>query len=392
MPNPSPIPSKKWHFAVVFILGGLISAALVIGLFRDSNQNKKQVESQVPPAPGIDELLRELERQRMEAEMRARAAEAQRDQALSTPNQPSRPAPPPPRPQEDPEDLARKLQIAASPIIAASGESRMPSDKNTFGQPSSEQELSQTQDDRPEYLKNPTLARGNAMSSWLSETESFSSREISLALKSGPEPWVLHEGSVNPAVLVTRANSDTPGMLVARVLRDVYDSKTGKVLLVHKGSRVIGQYMNAVLEGQERLLVAFHRLVYPSGAEVWLGGSTGVEGLGESGLKDKVYTHFWKMYGSALLVAAISFGVDYWENQDTTNIYVGSNSDPAREAGGAAGRVLEDVAQSILQRKQDIPPTIVIREGHRFNIMVNRDLVLNPVETTPLIQRRSGQP
>ena len=88
-------------------------------------------------------------------------------------------------------------------------------------------------------------------------------------LDSQPEaprtPFELRAGFVVPATLISGINSDLPGQIMAQVAQDVYDTPTGKHLLIPQGSRLVGSYSSDVAYGQARVLVAWQRIVFPDG-------------------------------------------------------------------------------------------------------------------------------
>lgn len=184
--------------------------------------------------------------------------------------------------------------------------------------------------------------------------------------------FVVHEGTVVPAVLTTRLNSDMPGRIVAMVTQDVFDTIDGRYLLVPKGSRVVGTYNNDVRPGQQRVLIAFSRVIFPNGKSVALRGMPGVDGGGQAGLEGDVDNHFFKMFGAAFLTAAVSSL--FSDNSVTVNNFQGGTS-----ATGTAGALaLSETTRNVLERNRRIPPTIVVPEGFRFYIMVAHDMALEP--------------
>ena len=188
--------------------------------------------------------------------------------------------------------------------------------------------------------------------------------------------FALMQGSVIPAVLVSEIRSDLPGDIKAQTTMDVYDSVNGSVLLIPKGTVLVGKYNSEVRVGQEKVMAGFSRLIFPSGASADLGGMKGAEGSGESGLFDDVDNHFLKMFGTNFLIAGLA---QIFQNSGSNSTTVTSYG--TTNVSNTAGEVLSDTVKVINQRNASIPPTIYVYRGHKFNVMVNKDMILPPFQT-----------
>lgn len=188
-------------------------------------------------------------------------------------------------------------------------------------------------------------------------------------------PNTLLAGSVIPATLTSRIISDLPGTATAMVSADVYDTLSGKVLLIPRGSRLFGRYNSDVGYGQNRLAVSWSRLTLPNGIAYQL-DSPSADSSGAAGLADRVDRHLGRLYGSALLLSVFSAGAQL--SQPGT---YGTNRPPtASEIGaGAMGQRLQDVSSSLLEREMRVPPTIAIDPGTPFSVVVTTDLVIASV-------------
>ncbi len=194
-------------------------------------------------------------------------------------------------------------------------------------------------------------------------------------------PYMLRAGTVIPGLLLTAINSDLPGDIVGQVSQDVYDSRTERTLLIPKGARLLGTYDNQVAVGEDRLLVAWTRLIFPDGRSLRLPGLALKDEAGQTGTKDQVDTHWRRAFGNALLLSAISAGVQLSQPPQAT--LLGTPS-AGQIAAGALGQELSSVALELLRRGMDTPPTITIRQGHPFNVFLNGDLAFNgPYEDQP---------
>ena len=186
-------------------------------------------------------------------------------------------------------------------------------------------------------------------------------------------PYEVLTGTVIPAVLITGINSDLPGQMVAQVSQNVYDTAQGNHLIIPQGTRLIGQYSSSVAYGQERVLVAWNRLIFPDGKSLDIGSMPGATGAGYSGFKDQVNHHYWRVFGSAFLMSMITAGVVY--SQDHND----NNDDDDYSASDAMSEQLANqmgqTAAQLIQRNLTIAPTIEIRPGFRFNVVVTKDMI-----------------
>ncbi|KIZ48151.1 TrbI/VirB10 family protein, partial [Rhodopseudomonas palustris] len=108
-------------------------------------------------------------------------------------------------------------------------------------------------------------------------------------------PNILQAGAVISAALITGIRSDLPGQITAQVTENIYDSPTGRILLVPQGTRVIGQYDNNVQFGQSRVLLVWNRLIFPNGRSIVLERQPGADAKGFAGLQDGVDYHWWDL-------------------------------------------------------------------------------------------------
>jgi type IV secretion system protein TrbI len=228
------------------------------------------------------------------------------------------------------------------------------------------------------YIKN--LNSGNQTVNNDDRNQDFLNRETSYDYLRAKKtallsPYEVKTGTMIPAVMITGANSDLPGKITGQVRENVYDSATGEYLLIPQGTRLIGEYSANVVYGQERLLVAWNRLIFPDGATLNLGKMLGTAGDGYTGFHDQVDNHYFRIFGSAFLMSAISAGVQL-SSGDSNNQYVETNTD---KAIGGAIQQLGQVGTEMIRKNLDISPTLNIRPGYRFNIFVTKDIILEPL-------------
>lgn len=193
---------------------------------------------------------------------------------------------------------------------------------------------------------------------------------------------LLKAGSIIPCVLSTAINSDLPGVVVARVREHVFDTASGKFLLIPQGAMLIGSYNNNVNFGQERVQIVFKHLDMPpsaknpNGYSVQLDQLTGSDLSGHSGILDRVNNHYEKIaVGVSLssLLAAVGKPTrdELFELRDRA-IY-------RQRAVNKASESVSEIANKIADKQIKQNPTITIRAGVPFNIIVAKDLSLLPI-------------
>jgi type IV secretory pathway VirB10-like protein len=237
----------------------------------------------------------------------------------------------------------------------------------------------------PPYYQPPSLAPVPALGPSVAdgdrrERAGFLKHERELerdtVAQGGDSGSVLAAGTVITAALLGDVNSDLPGDLTAQVTRDVYDSRTERMLLIPKGSRLVGRYDDRVVVGQHRLLVAWTRLMFADGRSTALPGLQATDQQGASGIVGAVDQHIGQQFGDALLLSLLGAGVEL--SQPREGVY--GTPSVGGVAGAALGQQLSEVALELVRRHADVPPTISVPLGTRFNVYVNRDLVFRRSE------------
>jgi len=181
---------------------------------------------------------------------------------------------------------------------------------------------------------------------------------------------VLQAGAVIPAALITGIRSDVPGQITAQVTQNVYDSPTGRILLVPQGTRIIGQYDSGVGFGQRRVLLVWNRLIMPDGRSIVLERQPGANGEGYAGLEDGVDFHWGEMFKAAALSTLLSVSAEAGTSQNESSLLQALRS--------GASNSISQTGQQIVSRQLGIAPTLTVRPGFPVRVMVTRDLVLEP--------------
>lgn len=190
------------------------------------------------------------------------------------------------------------------------------------------------------------------------------------ALQDPVSPYLLMAGTIIPASLITGLNSDLPGRVIAQVTENVYDTPTGRFLLIPQGARVIGAYDSQVSFGQQRALVVWQRIVMPDGSSIVIDNLPATDTAGYAGLEDRVNFHTWRLLKGIALSTLLGVGTELTLGDDESDLVKalrGSAQDSANQAG-----------QKLTERNLNVQPTITIRPGWPLRIIVHKDIVLRP--------------
>lgn len=224
---------------------------------------------------------------------------------------------------------------------------------------------------------DPSAAKTDVTPDKLSANEAFAARLNRSAVDTvttdrlSSVDKVIPQGTIIAGVLETAINSDLPGQVRAVVSRDV-PGFDGTMILIPRGSRLIGQYSNGVALGQSRAFVIWTRLLRSDGVSVQL-GSAATDQLGTAGLGGKVNSHFLRRFGAATLLSVITAGLAYFgnSNQNGNSVIIASPGQANQLAGIA------------LQREIDVPPTIKVAQGTPIRVFVAKDLDFGNVKAKP---------
>jgi type IV secretion system protein VirB10 len=292
---------------------------------------------------------------------------------LNAQNQ-GRPIPVPssmPAPGVDPEEQRRSQEIEAARVSKLFADTERPSTPSTSaappGAPSSTFALpAEAPPIDPNAVQN-MQDRKLAFISGAADRRTVSSDRLADPVSR----YIVQAGSVIPAALITGIRSDLPGEITAQVTEAVYDTPTGKYLLIPQGARLIGKYDSQVAFGQSRVLLVWDRIIMPDGGSIVLERQEGADAQGLSGLEDEVDNHWWELAKAAALTTLLGIGSDLGTSGST-------DSDLVRALRQGAQDSLSNTGQQIIRRQLNIQPTLTIRPGFPVRVVVNRDLVLTP--------------
>lgn len=200
--------------------------------------------------------------------------------------------------------------------------------------------------------------------------------QMSSAPQAPRSKYELRAGFVIPGTLISGINSELPGQIVAQVSQNVYDTPTGKYLIIPQGARLVGEYSAQVEYGQSRVLIAWQRIIFPDGKAMDIGSMPGADSAGYAGFKDKVNNHYLRIFGSALIMSGVTAGASLSQPQSNFN-----NNNGRQSAGSALsealGQQLGQATAMMIQKNLTVAPTLTIRPGYRFNVVVLKDLTFS---------------
>jgi type IV secretory pathway VirB10-like protein len=187
-------------------------------------------------------------------------------------------------------------------------------------------------------------------------------------------PYELRAGFVVPATLISGVNSELPGQVIAQVSQDVFDTPLGKYRLIPQGARLVGSYSSEAAYGQSRIFVAWQRIIFPDGKALDIGSMPGADSAGHAGFKDQLNNHYLRLFSSALLMSSVTAGIALSQPQ-ATNVN-------ARQTAGSAmsealGQQLGQVTAQLIAKNLNVAPTLEIRPGYRFNVVVVKDMTFS---------------
>ena len=187
-------------------------------------------------------------------------------------------------------------------------------------------------------------------------------------LETPASPHQVMAGSVIAASLLTGLNSDLPGMVVAQVTEPLFDTVTGRTLLIPQGSRLIGSYDSVVAFGQSRALLVWQRIILPDGSSVQIDNLPATDAAGYAGLEDRVDFHTWRLLKGVALSTLLGVG---------TELSIGDDeSDLVRALRQSTQQSANQAGQQIVSKNLNIQPTITVRPGWPLRVIVHRDLVM----------------
>lgn len=171
--------------------------------------------------------------------------------------------------------------------------------------------------------------------------------------------------------MLTGIRSDLPGQVTAQVTENVYDSPTGRILLIPQGAKLVGSYDSQVEFGQGRVLLAWTRLILPGGRSIILERQPAGDARGFAGLEDRIDRHWKQLTSAAMISTLLGVGTKLGSGSD--------DSDVARALRQGAANSVSQTGQQVVGRSLDVQPTLTVRPGFPVRVLLTRDLVLEPI-------------
>ncbi|MFG3592386.1 TrbI/VirB10 family protein [Bradyrhizobium sp. RDI18] len=251
-------------------------------------------------------------------------------------------------------EAARISKVFASTNVRPSA-AATPAETTTTAVSSSDEAYAQNGQDRKLAFVNASIDRRTTSSDRVTKPAS---------------PYVVQSGSVIAAALITGIRSDLPGQVTAQVTENIFDSPTGRALLIPQGTRLIGIYDSQVAFGQSRVLLVWTRLILPNGRSIVLERQPGADTAGNAGLEDEIDNHWRELFKAAALSTLLGAATEIGSG--------GNDNDIIRALRRGVGDTLNQTGQQVVRRNLNIQPTLTIRPGFPVRVIVNRDLILEP--------------
>lgn len=190
--------------------------------------------------------------------------------------------------------------------------------------------------------------------------------------------YEVQAGSLIPAALITSVNTSLPGDIVAQVRQDIYDSVSGRFLLIPKGSKLLGTYDSAVSYGQRRILVAFTRVIRPDGTSILLDKYSGSDVYGSAGMQGTVDNHWMAILGAATLTTMFAVGAGIASDNQISNNHNQDYTNSKQNGLLGAANGITQVGSGITERALNVQPTQSLHAGYEFDVIVKKDMILTP--------------
>lgn len=207
---------------------------------------------------------------------------------------------------------------------------------------------------------------------FLQRASQFTANDLPYSRTNALSKYEIKSGWLIPAVLEQELNSDMPGLIRALVRENVYDSVTGKFLLIPAGSRIIGVYNSNIGYGQGAVQAVWRRILFPDGSSMDLGAFEGDDSQGASGLRDQVDNHWKRILSGALLTSLFAAGLQISQGQNGSVLATQSYG---QQMSSAVGTQVGELGEQVTRRNLNVQPTIKIRPGFRFFVRVQKDML-----------------
>lgn len=197
-------------------------------------------------------------------------------------------------------------------------------------------------------------------------------------LKSTPKKrlsdFEIAAGSIIPAVMLTKLDTDLPGPVYARVTSNVFNDVPGHEgeILIPANSRLTGHYSSNVSMGQTRILVAWDEIQFPNKTTINLRGMEGLDSTGQAGFHDIVDNHYMRIFGAAIILSFFTAASEMSIPSNAGSALTAPSE--ASVAQGAVGQNMGMVGSQMIQNQMNIQPTLRVRPGYQCNVYVSKTM------------------
>jgi type IV secretion system protein VirB10 len=377
--GPPPGSIVRLNRRVLYVVGGVLVAVVVAGLIALRAQGSRESQSASARSAALKPAGERWFDKVPDREPAPRLALDPLPAAAPPKPAAAPPAPKPPSPEElEAQRRQRAERSAMSAPIGVPSFERSAADRvsarRTQGEPAATVATPAGAVAVSSGAQPPIASESKGASETPRPTATLPPDYLSASVRVPVSPYEIKAGTIMPAVLLSAVNSDLPGQVLGQVREAVYDTETGQHLLVPQGTRLVGLYDHHIVYGQERVLITWKRLILPNGSSLSLkDGMPGADALGAAGFHDEVNNHYLRIFGNALLLSVISAGVQLSQTPEFGRNFQGPTA--GNVLGAAVGQQLGSTASEFIRRGMTIAPTLEVRPGYPFNVLVTQDVV-----------------
>lgn len=377
---PKAVLARRGLIVLAVLVFVLITSIILVNLYKVSHQpvgNTKQPEQQAVNNTADAGATGWYKGRKMQAANQPQAAQinatpTQQPQPINSAQQEAQGQPSSQQKQQDEQEREFYKKAMSAPITTNQLTNQQETSAMSAAAPSSQSSMPNGGMAMPGNANDQNMQA--AKKAFLQEnSQAMSDNYLHATLKNPISPYEVKAGTIIPGILITGLNSDLPGQITAQVRSNVYDTISGKYLLIPQGAKLTGLYDSQVAYGQERVLVVWRRIIFPNGKSIDLQGMPGVDLSGYAGFKDQVNNHYGKIFGSVLLMSVLSAGAQLSQPQQTQNPFQPPTVN--QTLAQSLGTNLANTGMMITSKNINIQPTLEIRPGYLFNISVTKDMV-----------------
>lgn len=364
--TPQAVNIRKWMLSAIVLFVSAIVLMVFLGI---NSGNPSSKDPKAVPKNAVQRIANESDTETIKSASKNIASTLPQNKKEELQNKPVVVSPDvdPPKASAQDEALAKDISapITANQITSEISPASQTEQKN--GLPVAEQNAKASQDDQNRQLEKKAFLDVNSQ---INVKDDY----LAASLQSPLSPYELQAGAIIPCLLMTGINSDLPGQITGKVRSNVYDSISGNYLLIPQGATLVGLYDSQIAYGQKRVLIAWKRIIFSNGQSIDLQGMPGVDSRGYAGLHDQVDNHYFKMFGSVILMSVLSAGAQLSQPPNQNNNLF-NNPTVGQTVAQSLGANITNTATLLTQKNINLQPTLVINPGYLFNVSVTKDMV-----------------